>query len=158
MAPVTSAGILLHRVGPGDVLQVLLAHPGGPFWNRKDAGAWSIPKGEHAPDEEPLAAARREFAEELGQATPEGPFHPLGTVRQASGKRVSAWAARGDFDPATVVSDTVMISWPPRSGRQIEVPEIDRVDWFDLPTARQKINSGQLPLLDRLEKLLAGRG
>jgi predicted NUDIX family NTP pyrophosphohydrolase len=155
MTPVTSAGIVLYRVGPEGAAQVLLAHPGGPFWARKDTGAWSIPKGEHAPDEDPLAAARREFAEELGQASPGGPFHPLGTIRQASGKRVTAWAAQGDLDPATVVSNTVRIFWPPRSGRQIEVPEIDRAEWFDLPTAREKINSGQLPLLDGLEELLA---
>jgi predicted NUDIX family NTP pyrophosphohydrolase len=144
---------MLYRV-LAEGTQVLLAHPGGPFWRKKDAGAWSIPKGEHADDEDPLDAARREFAEELGQQAPDGPYQPLGTVRQASGKRVTAWAVRADFDPASLVSNTVRITWPPRSGREIEVPEVDQVAWFDVPTARTKINPGQAQLLDRLQELL----
>lgn len=152
-----SAGVVLYRVTPQGS-QVLLAHPGGPFWRNKDAGAWSIPKGEHPEDEDGLAAARREFAEELGQEAPAGPYHPLGTVRQAGGKRVTAWAVQGDLDPASVVSNLVRIAWPPRSGRQIEVPEIDRVEWYDLATARVKINAGQAALLDRLRDLLDGSG
>jgi predicted NUDIX family NTP pyrophosphohydrolase len=150
----TSAGILLYRVGPGGAHEVLLAHPGGPYWRGKDAGAWSVPKGEHAGDEDPLTAARREYAEELGHPAPDGPFRPLGTVRQARGKRVTAWAVEGELDPASVVSNTAQIMWPPRSGRIIEVPEVDRVAWFDLTTAREKLNAGQVPLLDRLRDLL----
>lgn len=160
MAPATSAGILLFRfdrngtsVGAPRV-QVLLGHPGGPFWQRKDTHAWTIPKGGYSPGEDPLAAACREFTEELGQAAPAGPFMPLGTVRQASGKTVTAWAVNADFDPATAVSNTVEIEWPPRSGRRIEVPEIDRVAWFDLTEAREKVIGGQIPLLDRLAELL----
>ena len=158
MAARRSAGLLVFRQVRSDdgtpvAVQVLLAHPGGPFWARKDAGAWSIPKGEIDPDEDPLAAARREFAEELGRPAPEGPCQPLGEVRQASGKRVLAWAVEGEVDAASVVSNTATITWPPGSGRRIEVPEIDRVEWFDLPSARVKINPGQLALLDRLVDL-----
>jgi predicted NUDIX family NTP pyrophosphohydrolase len=156
MAATTSAGLLVYRIPPASgQVEVLLAHPGGPFWHRKDAGAWSIPKGEPTAEEDLLDAACREFAEELGRTAPLGPFRPLGTVRQAGGKRVTAWAIEGDLDPAEVAGNTVLVPWPPRSGRTIEVPEIDRVDWFDLGTARDKINSGQIPLLDRLRDLLA---
>jgi predicted NUDIX family NTP pyrophosphohydrolase len=150
-----SAGILLHR-GRRDRLEVLLVHPGGPAWSKRDAGAWSIPKGEYADGEDPLAAARREFEEELGSAPPPGEAEDLGEVRQRSGKRVHGWAIPGDLDVSTVVSNTVEFEWPPRSGRIIEIPEIDRAEWFGLAAAREKINAGQMPLLDRLVEALRG--
>lgn len=131
-------------------LEVFLVHPGGPFWARKDAGAWSIPKGEIDPTEEPLAAARREFGEETGLAA-EGRFRPLAPITQAGGKVVQAWAVEGDLDPAAVRSNTFSIEWPPRSGRQQSFPEVDRAAWFRLDLAREKINPAQAALLDELE-------
>jgi predicted NUDIX family NTP pyrophosphohydrolase len=148
-----SAGILLYR-DAGDVPHVLLVHPGGPLWARRDAGAWSIPKGEYVGDEDPLAAARREFQEELGVAPPEGPAEDLGEIRQRSGKHVHAWALPGEVDVSALESNTFELEWPPRSGKKIEVPEVDRAQWFPLDVAREKINPGQLPLLDRLERML----
>jgi predicted NUDIX family NTP pyrophosphohydrolase len=153
--PRRSAGILLHR-RRGDQLEVLLVHPGGPLWARRDEGAWSIPKGQYDDAEEPLAAARREFEEELGTAPPAGEAADLGEVRQKSGKLVRAWSIAGDLDADTVVSNTFEMEWPPRSGRQIEVPEVDRAQWFGLEDARAKLNPAQVALLDRLEQLLAG--
>jgi predicted NUDIX family NTP pyrophosphohydrolase len=149
MAGSRSAGVLLYRLGDGNN-EVLIAHMGGPFWARKDERAWTIPKGEYAEDEDPLAAARREFAEELGTAPPDGPWLDLGEVRQSGGKTVRAWAVQGDFDPATAVSNTTEIEWPPRSGRRITVPEIDRVAWFDLAAARPRLVTAQAAFLDRL--------
>jgi len=143
-----SAGILVHRTGP-DGPQVLLGHMGGPFWARKDSHAWSIPKGEHGDDEEPRAAALREFAEELGSPPPEGELVDLGTVR-GSGKVVAAFAVAGDLDADAIVSNTFELEWPPRSGRVQEFPEIDRAAWFSLAEAREKIVKTQLPFLDRL--------
>jgi predicted NUDIX family NTP pyrophosphohydrolase len=143
-----SAGILLYK-RDDDSLRVLLAHPGGPFWRNKDAGAWSIPKGEIGDDEEPLAAARREFAEETG-VTLDGDFIPLGEIKQKGGKTVIAFALERDLDPSTIASNTFTIEWPPRSGRQQTFPEIDRAEWFDLDGAREKINAGQAVLIDRL--------
>jgi predicted NUDIX family NTP pyrophosphohydrolase len=145
----TSAGILLYRRNPN--LEVLLIHPGGPFWAKKDA--WSIPKGEYLSDEEPLTAARREFQEETGATLSTNPsdFLPLGVITQPAGKQVTAWAVEGDFEPTTLVSNTCLVEWPPRSGRQIEIPEADRGAWFDLPTAREKIFRGQESFLDRLQ-------
>jgi predicted NUDIX family NTP pyrophosphohydrolase len=134
----------------GDRLEVLLVHPGGPAWSNRDLGAWSIPKGEYADGEDPLAAARREFEEELGSAPPDGEAEDLGEIRQRSGKRVRGWALAGDLDVSTVVSNMVEFAWPPRSGRIIEIPEVDRAEWFELEAAREKINVGQVPLLDRL--------
>src|ERR1700754_864886 len=128
--PRRSAGIVLHRTGAGGELEVLLVHPGGPFWARRDAGAWSIPKGEHGEDEEPLAAARREFEEELGLPVPQGELRPLPEVRQKGGKRVTAWAVEGDLDPERIVSNSFELEWPPRSGRTQEFPEVDRAGWF----------------------------
>ena len=151
-----SAGIVLHRRGADGAVEVLLVHPGGPFWARRDAGAWSIPKGEHGDDEEPLAAARREFAEELGIAAPDGEAAPLGEVRQRGGKLVAAWAVAGDLDPERIVSNRFELEWPPRSGRRQSFPEVDRAGWFPLAQAREKLLAGQLPLLDRLEQLLGG--
>ena len=149
-----SAGLLLYRLRDGTP-QVLLGHMGGPFWARKDERAWSIPKGEHGDEEDALAAARREFAEETGTPPPDGEPLPLGEVRQTGGKRVTAWALEGDLDPAAIASNTFTLEWPPRSGRTQEFPEIDRAAWFDLPTARAKIVKGQVPLLDALERALA---
>jgi predicted NUDIX family NTP pyrophosphohydrolase len=149
----SSAGILLHRAGPAG-REVLLVHPGGPFWTRKDLGAWSIPKGELDGDEEPGACARREFAEETGTALPEGALDDLGTVKLKSGKLVYAFAVAGDLDPATLVSNTFELEWPPRSGRMQTFPEVDRAAWFDLATAREKLNPAQAAFVDRLEALL----
>ncbi len=147
--PAQSAGILVHRRRDGR-LEVLLVHPGGPFWARRDEGAWSIPKGEYDAGEEPLAAARREFEEELGSPPPDGPFDELGDVRQKSGKRVRAWAVEGDLDASAAHSNTFELEWPPRSGRMIEAPEIDRAEWFGLEEARRRINPAQVELLERL--------
>jgi predicted NUDIX family NTP pyrophosphohydrolase len=146
-----SAGILMFKREQGRLF-VLLAHPGGPFWRQKDDGAWSIPKGERAADETPEAAARREFAEELG-AAPAGPLRPLGRIRQRGGKEVEAFALEGDFEVDGLRSNQFEIEWPPHSGRSQSFPEIDRAAWFALPEARQKILSSQQPLLDRLETL-----
>ena len=148
-----SAGLLMYRRGAAG-LAVLLVHPGGPFWANKDLGAWSIPKGEYGADEKPLAAAQREFTEETG-ARPGGDFVPLGEVKQPGGKHVSAWAIEGDFDPATLVSNSFEMEWPPRSGRKRSFPEVDRADWFSLDEARRKILTGQRPFIDRLERMLA---
>jgi predicted NUDIX family NTP pyrophosphohydrolase len=150
-----SAGILLFRRRQG-VLEVLLAHPGGPLWRRRDLGAWTIPKGERAPDEEAEAAARREFFEETG-APAQGALTPLGEIRQAGGKRVAAFALEGDLDADAIRSNAFEMEWPPRSGRRAAFPEIDRAAWFALPLARAKILASQSPLLDRLERLCAER-
>jgi len=150
--PRRSAGILLHR-RRGERLEVLLVHPGGPVWARREAGAWSIPKGEYLDGEEPLAAARREFEEELGSVPPAGEAADLGEIRQKSGKFVHAWALAGDLDAANTVSNTFELEWPPRSGKRIEVPEVDRAEWFGLDEAREKINPAQVALLDRLAEL-----
>jgi predicted NUDIX family NTP pyrophosphohydrolase len=146
--PKQSAGLLLFRENGGQ-LEVLLVHPGGPFWAKKDDGAWSIPKGEFTAEENPLAAARREFEEELGVGI-DGDFIPLGTVKQSGGKTVHAWAVRGDFDPAQVKSSPFSMEWPPRSGRQREFPEVDKAEWFPVEVARTKILKGQSGLIDRL--------
>lgn len=147
-----SAGILLYRRSAGEEIEVLLVHPGGPFWAKRDEGAWSVPKGEYGPDEDPFGAARREFEEELGTAPPPGQASDLGEIRQKSGKLVRAFALPGDLNPDAVTSNTCQIEWPPRSGRTIEIPEVDRSDWFTVREARRKINPAQVPLLDRLSK------
>lgn len=148
-----SAGLVLFRERADGRIEVLLGHMGGPFWARKDEGAWSIPKGELDPGEDPLAAALREFAEELGHAPPDGPVLELGEIRQTAGKRVVAFAMQGDFDPAAIVPGTFEIEWPPRSGRRQSFPEVDRVAWFELATAESKIVRAQMALLERLEEL-----
>jgi predicted NUDIX family NTP pyrophosphohydrolase len=148
-----SAGILLWRRLDGD-LEVLLGHPGGPFFARKDAGVWSVLKGEAAPGEELLAVARREFEEETGHEASAGPTNDLGEVRQAGGKLVVCWAVEGDLDPDTATSNTFEMEWPPRSGRVQAFPEIDRVAWFDLASARSAINGAQAAFLDRLERIV----
>jgi predicted NUDIX family NTP pyrophosphohydrolase len=149
-----SAGLLVHRQRPGEPVEVLLAHMGGPFWSRKDAAAWSIPKGEYDEDEEPLDAARREFAEELGQPAPPGEPVDLGEVRQSGGKRIRAWAIAGDLDVDEITSTTFELEWPPRSGRLQAFPEVDRAAWFDLAAAREKLVQGQVTFLDRLAERL----
>ena len=146
-----SAGILLHRTR-GERVEVLLVHPGGPFWAKRDQGAWSIPKGEYEPSEDPFAAARREFEEELGTAAPDGPLEDLGEIRQKSGKVVRAFALEGDLDAARVSSNTCQVQWPPRSGKLITIPEVDRAEWFGLADAGKKINAAQAELLDRLAR------
>jgi predicted NUDIX family NTP pyrophosphohydrolase len=133
---------------------VLLVHPGGPFWARKDAGAWSVPKGEHGDDEDPRECARREFEEETGTALPPGELAELGAVRLKSGKRVAAWAAEGDLDPEGITSNTFEMEWPPRSGRMQAFPEVDRAGWFGLDEAREKLNPAQAPFLDRLGEII----
>jgi predicted NUDIX family NTP pyrophosphohydrolase len=148
-----SAGLLLYRQPQGK-LEVLLVHPGGPFWQKRDDGAWSIPKGEVAENEVGMDAARREFQEELGEAAPDGDLTALGTVRQTGGKIVHAWAARGDLDVTRSTSNTFVIEWPPRSGKMQEFPEVDRAAWYDPDTARRKLVSAQRAFIDRLEELL----
>jgi len=147
-----SAGLLLYRRRKGSI-EVLLVHPGGPFWAKKDLGAWSIPKGEYVEGEDPLAAARREFEEETGAPAPANAV-ALGGLKQAGGKIVMAWAAEGDFDPAKLVSNVCEIEWPPRSGRRMEIPEVDRAGWFSIDEAREKILPSQVPFLDRLQSAL----
>jgi predicted NUDIX family NTP pyrophosphohydrolase len=147
-----SAGLLLFRRTPAGI-EVLLVHPGGPLWAKKDEGAWSIPKGEIDAGEDPLAAARREFEEELGSPV-SGEFIALAPIRQASGKVVHAWAVEGDFDPATLTSGTFSMEWPPRSGHQQEFPEVDRAEWFAIENAKRKINKAQVPLLDQLNHVV----
>jgi predicted NUDIX family NTP pyrophosphohydrolase len=138
-----------------DGIEVLLVHPGGPFWKNKSDGVWSIPKGEFdAGAEQPIDAATREFGEELGHPPPSGPFLDLGDVTQKAGKRVHAFAVRGDLDPSAVVSNTFTMEWPPKSGRVAEFPEVDRVEWFTIETARTVINGAQATLLDRLVVVL----
>jgi len=150
--PKQSAGLLLYRLKERR-LEVFLVHPGGPFWARKDRGAWSIPKGEYSPDEDPLLAARREFEEETGMAI-DGSFVDLGTIRQSAGKLVSAWACEGDFDPARLTSNSVEMQWPPHSGRVVNFPEVDRGAWFSMREAHERILASQRSILDRLlEKL-----
>jgi predicted NUDIX family NTP pyrophosphohydrolase len=152
-----SAGILLFRKGEGGEVEVLLVHPGGPYWEKRDLGAWSIPKGEIEPGEEPRAAALRELAEELGPvpALLEDGLTELGSIRQRAGKVVEAWAAEADFDPAELVSIPFSMEWPPRSGNEREFPEVDRAEWFGIDEARQKILPAQATFLDRLLEHLA---
>ena len=150
-----SAGLLLYRRTGVSGVEVLVVHPGGPFWARKDLGAWSLPKGEYDEDEDPAVCARREFAEELGTAPPDGELLDLGEVRLKSGKVVVAWAVEGDLDTAEIVSNTFETEWPPRSGRRQEFPEVDRAQWFGPDEARAKLNPAQAEFVDRLEALLA---
>jgi predicted NUDIX family NTP pyrophosphohydrolase len=149
-----SAGILLYRLH-GAAPEVMLVHPGGPFWARKDAGAWSIPKGEHDDGEDARACALREFEEETGAALPPGELIELGSVKQKGGKVVSAWAAEGDLDAESVRSNTFTMEWPPRSGRTAEFPEIDRAAWFGIEAAREKLIAAQGAFLDRLLERLS---
>ncbi|WP_455378885.1 NUDIX domain-containing protein [Petrachloros mirabilis] len=156
MAKKFSAGILLYRKRDGR-LEVFLVHPGGPFWEKKDRGAWSIPKGLYHEGEDPMAAAQREFAEETGSHVT-GLFHPLDPLLQPSGKLVSVWAVEGDLDPATLTCNTFPLEWPPHSGTIRDFPEVDRGAWFDIPTAHERIQPGQRGFLDQLQTLLKRRG
>jgi predicted NUDIX family NTP pyrophosphohydrolase len=148
-----SAGLLMYRLQSGE-LQVLLVHPGGPFFRNKDAGAWTIPKGEVQEGEELLATARREFAEEIGVAA-EGEFVPLTPVKQKGGKTVHCFAIAGDLDPATIVSNTFQLEWPPKSGRMMDFPEVDRAEWFTAAAAAEKINAAQAAFISELQNKLS---
>lgn len=150
----SSAGLLMYRQSGDGTLEVMLAHPGGPYWQRRDAGAWTIPKGEYETPETPLEAACREFSEETGFAAT-APYLPLGDIVQKGGKRIRAWAVAGNADPALLSSNSFEIEWPPRSGRRQHFPEIDRVEWFSLAQARSKLNPAQAAWLDRLADALA---
>jgi predicted NUDIX family NTP pyrophosphohydrolase len=147
---VLSAGLLLFRQGGTDDVEVLLGHMGGPYWARKDDGAWSVPKGEHSPDEDPRAAAAREFTEELGSEPPPGSLLELGTVRQRGGKQITVFALQADFDAEHITPGVFEMEWPPRSGSVRVFPEIDRAAWFDTDTARRKLVPGQVEFVDRL--------
>lgn len=149
--PQVSAGLLMYRHCDGQ-LQVLLAHPGGPFFKNKDDGAWTIPKGQIGADEDFLEAAKREFQEETGIKA-KGPFTALTAVKQKAGKIVHAWAFEGDCDPSEIISNTFTMEWPPRSGKQAAFPEIDRAEFFDVETAKRKIDAGQVALIDELERI-----
>jgi predicted NUDIX family NTP pyrophosphohydrolase len=153
MPKLPSAGLLLHRHRAGH-REVLLGHMGGPFWARKDEGAWSIPKGEHGADEDPQACARREFEEELGSPL-DADLTPLGEVTLKSGKRITGWAAPGDLDPDAIASNTFEMEWPPRSGKRQAFPEVDRAGWFGLHDAAEKLNPAQVPFLGRLRALVS---
>ncbi len=155
---ITSAGILLYRLRRGPP-ELLLAHPGGPFWRTRDLGHWTIPKGEVEPGEDLLGVARREFAEETGLVLgdDDAAFIPLGEIKQKSGKLVIAWGLEGDLDPATAYSNTFAMEWPPRSGRLESFPEIDRVEWFEPAEARRRLKAAQAPFIDRLEEALERR-
>ena len=151
--PKKSAGLLVYRVIQTKI-ELLLVHPGGPFWRNRDDGAWTIPKGEFTDEEEPLAAAKREFEEELGPKPPEGEYLPLKPIKQKNGKVVHAWAVEGDFNPATINSNTFEMEWPPKSGRRQSFPEVDRAQWFSPDVAKQKMLSGQAALVDELLTLI----
>jgi predicted NUDIX family NTP pyrophosphohydrolase len=153
----TSAGLLLYRIIPGGVVEVLIAHPGGPFWARKDEAAWSVPKGEYLPGENPLGAAYREFEEEVGLKPPDGEAIFLGERRQPGGKRVSVWTLSGNLDVTRASSNTFELEWPKGSGRVLEFPEVDRVEWVSIDGARRKLVKGQAPFLDALLEAI-GRG
>jgi predicted NUDIX family NTP pyrophosphohydrolase len=153
--PRHSAGLLLYRFNDEAHIEVLVVHPGGPFWAKKDDGAWSLPKGEYDLGEEPLIVAGREFEEELGQPPPSGPRRDLGELDQSSAKRVRAWAIESDLDAEHIMSNTFEIEWPPKSGAIVSFPEIDRAAWFSIPEARIKLLSGQVGFLDRLVEALS---
>jgi predicted NUDIX family NTP pyrophosphohydrolase len=156
--PKRSAGLLLHRPAPDGRLEVLLVHPGGPLWARRDDGAWTLPKGEYGAGEDPLEVAEREFAEELGQRPPDGVRVDLGELRQAGGKLTRCWAVAGEVDVAVVTSNTFDLEWPPRSGRIQAFPEIDRAEWMALADARRKLLASLVPFLDRLVAATADAG
>ena len=153
--PKKSAGLLLYRQSDDSRIEVLLAHPGGPFWRNRDVGAWTIPKGEFDDDEDPQSAAKREFKEETGAAPPDGEYIPLTPVKQKNGKIVHAWAVEGDFDPAALESNEFEMEWPPKSGRMRKFPEIDRAEWFTVEVAKQKMLSAQAALVEELTRKLA---
>ncbi len=153
-----SAGILLFKVSDNDVLEVLIVHPGGPFWAKKDEAAWSIPKGEYPEDEDAYEAAHREFREELGMDAPSRSSIDLGEIKQSSGKRIRVWAIEGDLDASKVESNTFAIEWPPKSGQSVEFPEVDRASWEPIAVARRKVHKGQVDFLSRLTEALRHEG
>jgi predicted NUDIX family NTP pyrophosphohydrolase len=153
--PKLSAGILLFRTNKSDELEVLIAHPGGPFWAKKDDGAWSIPKGEYVEGDDAYAAAVREFQEELGSELPSGSSLDLGELQQPSGKRIHVWAIEGDLDTSTVVSNSFEMEWPPKSGKTTQFPEVDRAAWVNIAVARRKLLKGQVEFLTRLLDVLS---
>lgn len=153
--PRLSAGLLIYRISEERGVEVLVVHPGGPFWAKKDVGAWSIPKGEHETTEDPRQAATREFEEELGSEPPAGDWFDLGEVRQSGGKVVHVWALSGEFDTTTAHSNVFTLEWPPHSGVLRDFPEVDRISWESISSARSKLNKGQVPFLDRLVDHLA---
>jgi len=155
--PKNSAGLLLYRDGGDEEIEVFLVHPGGPFWRNKDEGAWTVPKGEFDDSEEPLAAAKREFTEELGSSPPVGDYFPLEPIKQKNNKIVHAWAVKGDFDPTTLKSNTFSCEWPPKSQRTQEFPEVDRAQWFSPEEAKRKILGAQVALIDQLLTILLSR-
>ncbi len=155
--PKLSAGLLVFRRSSGGVVEVLIAHPGGPLWAKKDLGSWSIPKGEYEHGEEPVAVAEREFSEEIGSLAPPGPRLDLGELRQPSGKRVQVWAVEGDLDVSSIGSNSFEMRWPPGSGQVMSFPEIDRAAWVSVAVARQKLHKGQVGFLDRLAESLRHR-
>jgi predicted NUDIX family NTP pyrophosphohydrolase len=148
-----SAGLLLYRKLDSSV-EVLIVHPGGPFWAKKDKGAWSLPKGEFVDGEDGLSAAKREFKEELGLESPEGAYTEIGSVKYKSGKTIHAWALEGDMDVSAITSNTITMEWPPRSGKQQEFPEVDKAGWFGLEKAKEKLNPAQTLFIDRLAEIL----
>lgn len=156
MSSKQSAGLLMYRFREGTP-EVFLVHPGGPFWAKKDASAWSIPKGEYPDEEDPLTAAKREFKEETGFDPGAGPFISLAPLKQKGGKVVSAWAIEGDCDPSSIRSNSFTMEWPPRSGKKASFPEVDRAAWFPLDQAREKILKGQIGFLDRLLEILSAK-
>ncbi len=158
MAKKLSAGLLLHRISEGGVLEVLIVHPGGPFWAKKDDGAWSIPKGEYDEDEDPKATALREFEEEIGLQVPDGSIEELGSVKQPSGKLITAFAMRADLDIADFKSNEFEMEWPRKSGKMQSFPEVDRAAWFEVAAARRKLLKGHGPFLDKLLAQLRGGG
>ncbi len=149
-----SAGLLVYKTDSNGTLRVLIAHPGGPYWSRKDLGVWSIPKGQYEEHEEPFAAAQREFHEEIGQAAPTGEYIDLGNFLRSDGKLISAWAVKGDIDATKVKSNSVELEWPPHSGKKLTFPEIDRAEWFSLNEAAIKLSNGQPIFLTRLAEKL----
>jgi predicted NUDIX family NTP pyrophosphohydrolase len=151
--PKQSAGLLMYRRSQGNI-EVLLVHPGGPFWSSKDRGAWSIPKGEFTIEEDPLATAIREFQEETGFIPPSGKYQRLSPIKQTGGKVVYAWALEGNFDATTIQSNSFTMEWPPRSGKLQRFPEVDRAEWFEISVAKEKILRGQIDLLEELESML----
>ncbi len=155
--PALSAGLLVYRISGSGVVEVLIAHPGGPYWSKKDEGAWSVPKGEYAAGADPLAAAEREFAEEIGQAAPAGARIDLGEIRQPGGKRVTVWAVHGDLDLSDARSNTFEMEWPRGSGKMREFPEVDRVEWVAASSARVRLLKGQVPFIDRLMDAVGAR-
>jgi len=153
--PKKSAGLLVYRFNKENKVEVMLVHPGGPFFTKKDLGVWSIPKGEYEEDEDPLLVAQREFAEETGNKIEQGRFTKLNPIKIKSGKQITAWAVEADFEKCFICSNEFEMEWPPKSGKKQKFPEVDNADWFTIEVAKEKINPGQIPLLDELVEMLS---